>query len=388
MEEGLWQKCELILAFFRAHSAENQSPNSMQTARSNQPVLFGRPTSQKLSEFLASFPCVSYELDANFIVQTVSSNILDLLGIQQECLLGRRALWHERLFPADRERLMTRLHENTAPTFVSEIHRIINDSGLPVWVSHSFWKIETRHHTSVRGTIVPLTREVRSKFVETETISQFIHKIGNHFQLMNLLIGSIRRNQTPGSELDALEETVERAVDFTRSFSNFCQVPVHLSAVNLGEILLSATQSVAPLFAEKKAQFNFKGERILNEIFVFGDSSLLELAFSSLLENAGDATKPGDVVTIDSNSEPPGPMPSSIAWISIIDTGCGMNKGVLEKASAPFFSSKRDRHGLGLSMAIRVLEMHGGLINISSEENHGTRLDIVLPVCSSVGSER
>jgi signal transduction histidine kinase len=388
MEEGLWQKCELVLAFFRTHSAENQSSNSMQTAQSNQPVPLGRPTSHKLSEFLASFPCVSYELDENFIVQTVSSNVLDLLGIQQECLLGRRALWHERLFPADRERLMTRLHENTAPTFVSEIHRIINDSGLPVWVSHSFWKIQTRHHTSVRGTLVPLTREVRSKFVETETITQFIHKIGNHFQLINLLIGSIRRNQTPGNELDTLEKTVECAVDFTRSFSNFCQVPVHLSAVNLGEILLSATQSVAPLFAEKNVQFNFKGERILNEISVLGDSSLLEPAFFSLLENAGDATKPGDVVTVDSKSELSGSMPSSIAWISIIDTGCGMNKDVLEKASAPFFSSKRDRNGLGLSMAIRVLEMHGGLINISSEENYGTRLDIVLPVCSSGDSER
>ncbi|MGN6735709.1 MAG: sensor histidine kinase [Candidatus Binatia bacterium] len=236
--------------------------------------------------------------------------------------------------------------------------------------------------------MIPLTAEVRTKFVETDIISQFIHKIGNHFQLISLLIGSVRRNRILSGEIDALEESVQRAVEFTRSFSNFCQAPVQLAPVNLGEILISTMQSLAPRFAEKKVLLNVSGNRTCDGIFLLGDSSLLELAFTSVLENALDATKPGDIVTIESKTEAPGPLPSSIAWISVTDTGCGMNQDVLEKAAAPFFSCKRDRNGLGLTMAMRVFELHRGLVNISSEENRGTRVDIVLPVTSTaVASE-
>ena len=361
----------------------------METARSNRLIELRRPTTHKLLEFMASLPCVTYELDHNFITHTVSANVIDLIGIRQESLVGSRALWHERLFPADRDRLTVRVNDIIPGAFVSEIHRIINDRGLPVWVSHSVWKINIANHTCIRGSMIPLTAEVRTKFVETDVISQFIHKIGNHFQLMSLLIGSIRRNRIPSSEVDALEESVQRAVEFTRSFSNFCQVPMQSAPVNLGEILVATMQSVASRFAEKRVLLNVSGSRASDGFFLLGDSSLLELAFTSLLENALDATKPSDVVTIESKTEAPGALPSSIAWISVTDTGCGMNRSVLEKAAAPFFSCKRDRNGLGLTMAMRIFELHRGLVNISSEESRGTRVDIVLPVTSTaVASER
>jgi len=77
----------------------------METARSNRLIELRRPTTHKLLEFMASLPCVTYELDHNFITHTVSANVIDLIGIRQESLLGSRALWHERLFPADRDRL-------------------------------------------------------------------------------------------------------------------------------------------------------------------------------------------------------------------------------------------------------------------------------------------
>jgi len=361
----------------------------MESARSNPLIEPGRPTTHKFFEFIASLPCVSYELDHNFIIDTVSSNLFELLGIREEAIRGSQAFWHERIFPAERDRLLTRLNEIATGALVSEIHRVINDRGLPVWVSHSVWKINTGKHTCIRGSIIPLTADVGTKFVETEVISQFIHKIGNHFQLISLLIGSIRRNRIVGGDLDGLEESVQRAVEFTHSFSNFCQMPVQASPVSLGDILGMASQAVVSLFAEKKVLFNATADRSLKGIFLIGDSTLLRFAFTSLLENALDATKSGDVVAIESESEAQETVSSSIAWISISDTGCGMSKSLLEKAAAPFFTSKRDRNGLGLTIAIRVIEMHGGLVNISSEENRGTRVDIVLPVCrTAVASER
>jgi Histidine kinase-, DNA gyrase B-, and HSP90-like ATPase/PAS fold len=352
----------------------------METARSNTAVHLYHLGNHKFLEFLRSLPCVSYELDADLSFKTLSPNVIELLGIRPESLQGNRVLWRERLFQEDRSQLMTKLDQIAPGEFVSEVHRIINDAGLPVWVSHSFWRVGDRSHGCIRGSMIPLPTDTCTKFLDNEVISQFVHKIGNHYQLINLLIGSLKRSGMAGSEVDALQETVDRAVEFTRSFAYFTQVPVRTSAVDLGEILRSVIQSMAPLFAERNVVFNVPVDASLDGIFVAGDPLLLELAFTSILENALNATKSGDHVSVDPKKERREDTRTSIAWISIIDTGCGMGKVVLANASSPFFSTKPERNGLGLTTAIRIIEMHGGLLSISSEEAHGTHVDIILPV--------
>jgi len=104
---------------------------------------------------------------------------------------------------------------------------------------------------------------------------------------------------------------------------------------------------------------------------------------SSIIQNALEATKSADQVVIDARKETFPLTSRSVARVWIADSGIGMEKEILAKASVPFFSSKRERSGLGLSMAIRILEMHGGLLNISSNESSGTRVEITLPVSES-----
>jgi signal transduction histidine kinase len=57
-----------------------------------------------------------------------------------------------------------------------------------------------------------------------------------------------------------------------------------------------------------------------------------------------------------------------------------MEKEVLVKAPLPFFSSKPERNGIGLSMAIRIFEIHGGLLSISSQAGIGSQVEILLPL--------
>jgi nitrogen-specific signal transduction histidine kinase len=59
-----------------------------------------------------------------------------------------------------------------------------------------------------------------------------------------------------------------------------------------------------------------------------------------------------------------------------------MDADVLSKAAAPFVTSKRDQHGLGLSAAVRVIEIHGGALKISSTLGVGTQVEISLPTAS------
>jgi len=67
----------------------------------------------------------------------------------------------------------------------------------------------------------------------------------------------------------------------------------------------------------------------------------------------------------------------------VIDSGCGIPENSLENVLTPFFTLKKDHEGLGLSMAARFIELHGGMLRITSTEGKGTKVEITLPTVHS-----
>jgi two-component sensor histidine kinase len=341
-------------------------------------------THNKFEEPLAAAPAILYECTADLTVTTVSANSAELIGVRSEKLIGNRTLWDERLAVEDRQGLLARIDRLNPGEVLSETHRLIDERGLPVWVSHSLCKIRTNTDTVIRGCMIPLPTDFSSKGLDSGVISQFVHKIGNHFQLINLLIGSFKRGVKSINEIETLQETVDRAVEFTRAFLHYSQAPTGPSEVDLGEVLRAVIHSNAALFVEKKVMLKDLVEESLNGALVTGDPILLEIAFRSILQNALDATSSGDRVLISGKYHATCLAGQSIARISIADTGHGIETEFLEKAATPFFTSKPERDGLGLSMAVRIVESHGGRLNISSNKSHGTEVEILLPLRQAI----
>jgi len=333
----------------------------------------------RLAEFITSLPCVVYELAPDFAVRAISLNTAHLIGIQPDLLQGKRILWDDRLFSEDRCRLMARFAQIQPGEIAAEQHRIIDDRGMPVWVTHRFQKLGRTGEGSIRGFIAPIAKETRAKSLDSTVISHFIHKIGNHFQLINLLIGSLKRSGASTGEVEGLQDTVDRAIEFTRAFAHYSQLPVYLN-VDLSDVLRTAFQVAAPHFAEKGVAYRIAGHESLQGAVLSGDPFLLELAFTAVIQNSLEATAAGGEVLLSASRESSGRDRGSIGRICVADNGTGMETEVLARAAAPFFSSKPEGNGIGLSMAIRIFENHGGLLNLSSERDGGTRVEILLPV--------
>jgi signal transduction histidine kinase len=75
--------------------------------------------------------------------------------------------------------------------------------------------------------------------------------------------------------------------------------------------------------------------------------------------------------------------PDSVA-LDLIDTGCGMDERTRSQIFDAFFSTKRGGSGLGLPTVRRVVEAHGGAINLQSEVGLGTRFTIQLPLPAQI----
>jgi signal transduction histidine kinase len=302
-----------------------------------------------------------------------------LLGLDSRRLLGKSLLTPDIIPPDDLVRLSNALTElEQVDTKVALIHRILDRRGLPRWVLHNFWKANLNNTIILRGCIVPMNGDARSSSWERAVISRFVHKIGNHFQLLNLVVSSIRRVVPESRETLMLQETVEKAIELTRNFSDYNQVPTCLSRVELTVILEAATMTRRALFEAKGITFDSQIDAAVSGAIIHGDPYLLELAIGHVLQNALEATEVGGRVTLRasvacSNNG------ASVANLSVIDSGCGINERNLASVIVPFFTSKKNHDGLGLSMASRFIEIHGGILRISSEEGNGTDVGILLP---------
>ena len=71
--------------------------------------------------------------------------------------------------------------------------------------------------------------------------------------------------------------------------------------------------------------------------------------------------------------------PGKYLEISVADTGVGMEPSVLRRIFEPFFTTKTKGTGLGMAIARRIVEAHGGQIGVGSGSGSGAEILIVLP---------
>ncbi|MGB9825664.1 MAG: ATP-binding protein, partial [Desulfofundulus sp.] len=66
--------------------------------------------------------------------------------------------------------------------------------------------------------------------------------------------------------------------------------------------------------------------------------------------------------------------------LAVRDTGHGMSEKVLSQLSISFFTTRSSGTGLGLTISYRIIENHGGRIEVNSQEGTGSEFRIYLPV--------
>ncbi|HUI05571.1 MAG TPA: HAMP domain-containing sensor histidine kinase [Verrucomicrobiae bacterium] len=132
-----------------------------------------------------------------------------------------------------------------------------------------------------------------------------------------------------------------------------------------------------PLLAERAIKVEIKPAESLPDVQL--DRVAFEQALIAVVRNAIDASPDESCITVTMNYGN-----SEMVTVTVHDEGEGMSEEVCKHAFDPFFTKKKDGVGLGLVYAQKIVELHGGKIEIESKPGKGTRVHIHLPPASGL----
>lgn len=181
------------------------------------------------------------------------------------------------------------------------------------------------------------------------------------------------------SETERLSQMVEELLDFSRIQDGRLQLSKDIIDIlaELGETVLMYKERARTL----NITLNYYEPEMLP--FIYGDKNRLRQVFINIVDNAIKYSDSGDTVSVEAYEDKRGVV------ISVSDTGIGISKEDLPKVKTKFFKSNHTRRGSGIGLAVanEIISLHGGTLDINSEEGVGTTVVIILPVAAQASTK-
>lgn len=180
------------------------------------------------------------------------------------------------------------------------------------------------------------------------------------------------------SEVNRVNALVARFLDFARPLQ------LELQPHQIPNIVESALDSVQAQFPKNPIRIERHYAPQLPDVLC--DGQLCERVFVNLIQNAFQAMNGDDagreaLLRIFLRPEKFGGHPG--VGVTIEDSGPGVPPELCEQIFNPFFTSKKDGVGLGLSIVAKIVDDHHGWIRLDCEYHAGARFHLFLPVASS-----
>ena len=210
------------------------------------------------------------------------------------------------------------------------------------------------------------------------------HDIRNPLNVLKLTLGHFAAKMKPEAERAAnqfsslvatmkdeigrLEGLVNDLLDYTRP------APVSREVFDMRELVNESLSGVSAQAEEQSVVVRVTQD---TPALVLGDLRRLQSSVSNIVVNAVQAMQGGGTLTALLRRR------DSFVEVSISDTGKGIDDENLSKIFEPYFSTKQTGFGLGLAVAKKVIEEHGGSIEVVSRAGEGTTFTIRLPAADN-----
>jgi signal transduction histidine kinase len=242
-------------------------------------------------------------------------------------------------------------------------------------------------HERLQHEVVRLRQEVQVKDRELERRRQLAslgelaagvaHEVRNPLGAIQLYSGLLRRELVDVDPALALVEKIDAGIHAIE-----CVVQDTLALAPRGsrltrrllrEIVDNACEACGVALQSRRVRIERRYEA--PDVCVPADGAALQRVFVNLITNAAQASPAGGVVTVTLDLERDGQVAAGVA-----DRGAGLDEETVEKMFNPFFTTKENGTGLGLTIAHRLVEAHGGNLIARNRPEGGAEFMVVLPI--------
>jgi signal transduction histidine kinase len=208
-----------------------------------------------------------------------------------------------------------------------------------------------------------------------ELAAVIAHEVRNPLAIVGNAVASLRKRQTNRDdrsmllgiiteEMSRLDELVGRLIHYARP------VVLDRQATSVANVLQRSAKVVEAAGGGVVIEERMEVSNI--EI----DPKLMRQAFENIFTNALQAGATEDIRVSISRRNVGG---QSVLAVAIADNGEGMTAEQLDAALTPFFTTRPTGTGLGLPIVLRIIDAHGGQVQIDSERERGTTVTLLLP---------
>ncbi|MBZ9731135.1 HAMP domain-containing histidine kinase [Salegentibacter sp. JZCK2] len=332
---------------------------------------------QKILE-MVDIGIIAYNLDTGQVLwaNDTIKNTLDMPSFKNVSFVARRK-------PALYADVFDSYHPKAGSVSIT-----VNNETLKVLISDTLFHIEEETYKLIVLQNIDETLDKNESEAWKKLLSVMTHEIMNSIAPISSLADtinnqvelSIKQPETFPLEKEDLQAGIisikkrsEGLMKFAKTYRSLSKVTqLNLEKIYVNELFENIHHLMLPLLKDKHININFKEQ--VTGLQVEIDSYLIEQVLINLILNATDACKDlaEPKITITAGKAINGSI-----HIVVADNGVGIPPEILETIFVPFYTTKKNGSGIGLSLCKQIMLLHKGKINVQSKEGIGTAVSIV-----------
>jgi two-component system nitrogen regulation sensor histidine kinase NtrY len=226
--------------------------------------------------------------------------------------------------------------------------------------------------------IEELTAEILAaeKKAYGKVIRMMAHEVNNTLGPVNSILQSTLKKETLWQDDDtkALQNALQVAMDrnqnlnmFMRNFADVVRLPEpHRKNIDITSLVSSVAKLMEIRAVERQVSFTYQFDN--PPLHIYADAQQMEQVLINIVKNAIEVIKGEGSVSFTINN--------TLKQLTIADTGEGIAAGITEQLFSPFFSTKKDGQGIGLTLVKEILVNHGFEFNLKTVGERDTRFVI------------
>lgn len=223
-----------------------------------------------------------------------------------------------------------------------------------------------------KGLLNVMTHEIMNSIVPVSSLSDTLRR--------KIHVLKERSSQLSEPDLEDMElalDTIHRRSDgllrFAETYRNLSQKIVpDMKSYNLYDLLNSIHSLMNPSLQQKGIEFTLKTDD--PDVTAYIDRDLIEQVIINFVTNATYAIceKEKPEIHLFSGCDAEG-----YPYVTVADNGCGISDAVRDKIFIPFFSTKKNGNGIGLSISREIVKLHNAKLHVQSQEKSGSAFTVL-----------